>query len=78
MGCYWRQSTSLQVCEARDPKGMYKRARRGEIMDFTGVAAPYETPEKPQITIDTAALDLAQSVTRLMDYLADRCISPPL
>jgi adenylylsulfate kinase len=71
-------STSLQVCEGRDPKGMYKRARSGEIPEFTGVTAPYETPEKPRITIDTAALDLEQSVTILMDYLADRYISPPV
>ena len=44
--------TPLDVAEARDPKGLYKRARRGEIANFTGIDSPYERPEAPEITID--------------------------
>lgn len=55
----------LEVCEARDPKGMYKRARAGEIKGFTGVDDPYETPEKPELVLDAgtkAAETLAEEV----------------
>lgn len=49
-------STSLQVCESRDPKGLYRKARRGELPDFTGIGAPYEPPSAPALTLDTANL----------------------
>jgi adenylylsulfate kinase len=62
---------SLQVCEGRDPKGLYRRARAGELKDFTGISAPYEAPEFPQLRIDTGALAAADSVARIADYLAD-------
>jgi bifunctional enzyme CysN/CysC len=48
----WVQ-TPLHVCESRDPKGLYRRARSGDISDFTGVSAPYEEPETPDVVLDT-------------------------
>ena len=59
----------LAVCEARDPKGHYRRARAGEIADFTGVSAPYETPERPDLTVETGARTVEQSVQALIDYI---------
>jgi adenylylsulfate kinase len=58
-------SSSLTVCEARDPKGLYARARRGEIAEFTGVSSAYEVPVSPHLTIDTAGETVASSVNRL-------------
>ena len=63
-------STPIEVCEARDPKGLYKKARSGEIKDFTGISAPYETPTAAELTIDTNKGDLASQVSALLDYLA--------
>jgi len=60
---------SLAVCEGRDPKGLYKRARAGEIADFTGVSAPYEEPEAPELTVDTEVTDVERSVGAVIDYL---------
>jgi adenylylsulfate kinase len=57
------------VCEARDPKGLYKRARAGEIPDFTGVGAPYEPPERPEVTLDTERHDIEESTSQLLEYL---------
>jgi adenylylsulfate kinase len=59
-------ATPPDVCEQRDPKGMYAAARRGAIADFTGVSASYEVPESPDLAIDTAITDLATAVDRLM------------
>lgn len=59
-------ATPPGVCEQRDPKGMYAAARRGAIADFTGVSAPYEAPENPDLAIDTTRLDVAAAVDRLM------------
>lgn len=61
----------LAVCEARDPKGLYKKARAGEIAEFTGISSPYETPESPDIKIDTNGQSVTQSITQLEAY-ADR------
>jgi len=66
-------STALAVCEARDPKGLYEKARTGAIPHFTGVSAPYETPQSPALRIDTDICGLDQAVGQLMDFLADRC-----
>lgn len=63
-------STPIEVCEARDPKGLYVKARAGEIMDFTGISAPYEIPEAAELTIDTSKGDLHSQVRALLDYLA--------
>ncbi|CAK0769439.1 Sulfate adenylyltransferase subunit 1 / Adenylyl-sulfate kinase [uncultured Gammaproteobacteria bacterium] len=62
-------AADLAACEQRDPKGLYARARRGEIADFTGVTAPYEPPEKPELVIDTASQPLADSVQSMLAYL---------
>jgi adenylylsulfate kinase-like enzyme len=60
----------LATCETRDPKGLYERARRGEIPDFTGISAPYEEPENPELVVDTATLDVSQSVAIVLDYVS--------
>lgn len=62
-------SASIEVCEGRDPKGHYKKARRGEIPDFTGVTAPYEAPENPELVIDTGVLTVAESLDLLNPYV---------
>jgi len=59
----------LDVCEQRDPKGMYKKARAGQIKEFTGVSAVYEEPEKPEIVLETDKLSVEDCVNRLLDYL---------
>ncbi|KAI5830012.1 Adenylylsulfate kinase-domain-containing protein [Schizophyllum commune] len=61
----------LSVVEQRDPKGLYKRARAGEIKDFTGISAPYEAPEKPEIHIPTDKLDVQEAVKVITDYLVE-------
>jgi len=59
-------STPLAVCEARDPKGMYGRARRGELPEFTGVSSPYETPQAADLTLDMGRVSLAEAVAQLV------------
>lgn len=59
----------LKVCEERDPKGIYKKARTGEIPSFTGITAPYETPINPEIRIDTSILSIEESAAILLAYL---------
>jgi adenylylsulfate kinase len=61
--------TSLEECERRDPKGLYGKARAGEIKNFTGIDSAYEVPADPNIRINTVAEDLAVSVGRVLDYL---------
>lgn len=61
--------TPLEVCEARDVKGLYARARAGEIEDFSGVSAPYEAPEAPELRIDTSERPLDQCVTDVLAHL---------
>lgn len=65
-------STPLSFCEARDPKGMYARARKGELRDFTGVSAPYEDPRAPELALDTAQLGIEACISRLTDYVEAR------
>ncbi len=60
----------LATCESRDPKGLYKRARLGEIPDFTGISAPYEEPENPELAVDTASLSITDSAAIVLDYVA--------
>ena len=64
----------LAVCEERDVKGLYKRARAGEIKDFTGISSPYEEPEGPELVVDTGALSLERSVEQVVDMLRKRGI----
>jgi adenylylsulfate kinase len=59
----------VATCEARDPKGLYKKARAGEIPEFTGISAPYEAPESPELVLDTSKQTLAESVGSLIGYL---------
>lgn len=66
----------LNVCEQRDVKGLYKKARLGEIKDFTGISSPYEEPENPDLKIDTSQLTLEQSVQQVIALLRDRNILP--
>jgi len=61
--------TPISVAEKRDPKGLYKKARSGEIPNFTGVSSPYEKPQAPQITLDTTKLSAKESVLKILDYL---------
>lgn len=63
-------STSLAVCEARDVKGLYAKARRGEVAAFTGVSDPYEQPEDAEITIDTAKTTVEAAITLLIAELS--------
>jgi adenylylsulfate kinase len=62
-------STSLETCESRDPKGLYKKARAGQIPEFTGISAPYEAPERPELVLDTGKLSVPESVAALIRYL---------
>ncbi len=59
----------LATCEERDPKGLYKKARAGEIADFTGVSAPYEPPSEPEMVVDTAKSDIADCVEEIVAYV---------
>ena len=62
-------STPLEVCEARDVKGLYAKARRGEIKNFTGISAPFEAPEHPALSIDTSKVSLEDSVMQILTFL---------
>ena len=62
-------AADVETCEKRDPKGLYEKARRGEIPDFTGISAPYEVPENAELMIDTATLNVRQSLDTLLDYV---------
>jgi adenylylsulfate kinase len=64
----------LDVCESRDPKGLYKKARTGEIPVFTGVSQRYEIPVDPEIIIETDRLDIEESVEKLITYLTEKNI----
>jgi bifunctional enzyme CysN/CysC len=59
----------LTTCESRDPKGLYKKARRGEIAEFTGITAPYESPEAAELVVDTERLSIEDSVARIIAYV---------
>lgn len=61
--------TPLSVCESRDPKGLYKKARNGEIPNFTGISSPYEAPLKPEIHIDNDGLSIEEAVDVIVKYL---------
>jgi adenylylsulfate kinase len=62
----------LAVCEERDVKGLYKKARAGEIKNFTGISSPYEAPEAPELVVDTGSLSLDDSVARVIAMLRER------
>lgn len=61
--------TPLNTCEERDPKGLYEKARAGQIKDFTGIDSPYETPERAEIRLDTSSMTVDECVSALIDFL---------
>jgi len=60
---------NLETCEQRDPKGLYQKARRGEIEDFTGISAPYEIPEHAELVVDTTNCSVEQCIELLVEYI---------
>lgn len=62
-------STPLEVCESRDPKGLYRKAREGSVANFTGISAPYEPPEEPAVVLDTGLLSVQESVDRVCSLI---------
>ncbi len=64
--------TPLEVCESRDPKGLYKKARKGEIPNFTGISSPYEAPTNPEIHIKTADFDIEACAAQIVSYLKEK------
>jgi adenylylsulfate kinase len=66
----------VEVCEQRDVKGLYKKARAGEIKEFTGISAPYEAPEKAELTIHTAGQSVDESVRQIVAYLEQHGVVP--
>ena len=67
-------STPIEECERRDVKGLYAKARRGEIKNFTGVSAPFEAPLHPSLSLDTSKLSLEESVNRLLELILPKVI----
>ncbi len=65
---------SIATCETRDPKGLYKKARSGEIPQFTGISAPYEEPRKPEIVLDADNLSIDEEVNLVINYLKEKNI----
>ena len=66
--------TPLSVCEERDPKGLFKKARAGQIKEFTGISAPYEAPDNPEIRIDTSSLTIRECASEVILYLESQGI----
>ena len=64
--------TPLETCEARDPKGLYEKARQGEIKHFTGIDSPYEAPEHPEVRLDTSSMTVDECVAALIAFMASR------
>jgi adenylylsulfate kinase len=69
-------AADLGVCEERDTKGLYAKARAGEIKEFTGISSPYEAPETPELRVDTGSQSLEESVAQVLAYLSDQGIIP--
>ena len=65
-------NTPISVCEERDPKGLYKKARSGEIKNFTGIDDPYEPPQKPELILDTQYLNPNECVDTNIDHIIER------
>ena len=66
---------SVDTCEKRDPKGLYQKAKNGEIKEFTGVSAPYEEPLKPEIVLDADTMTIEEEVKMVLDYLKEKKIT---
>lgn len=69
--------SDVETCEQRDPKGLYKKARRGEIAEFTGLTAPYEPPEVAELVVDTRELDVENSIKKILDYVEQHIAIAP-
>jgi sulfate adenylyltransferase len=69
-------ATALEICEWRDPKGLYKLARKGKIANFTGISDPYEVPEAPELTIDTAGVTPQEAANRVLLVLRNMGLAP--
>jgi adenylyl-sulfate kinase len=67
----------LATCEARDPKGLYRRARAGELTGFTGIDAPYEVPERPELVVETARVTLTAATGQLLEYVLEQMTRQP-
>lgn len=67
----------LTTCERRDPKGLYKRARAGELADFTGISAPYEEPSSPDLVVETSNQTIERSVQTILDYIEGKIAFNP-
>ena len=67
----------LEVVEERDTKGLYKKARSGEIKNFTGVSDPYEEPQNPEVVVHTGSEDIQTSAGKILDYLVEKGLVPP-
>ena len=67
---------ALEVCEERDMKGLYKRARAGEIKEFTGISAPYESPIRPEVTLNTDTQSVVESTQLVLDFLEQKKLVP--
>jgi adenylylsulfate kinase len=65
-------AASVETCESRDVKGLYKKARAGEIPEFTGISAPYEAPERPELVLDTNRQSVEESVGQLVSFLEEK------
>ena len=65
-------AASLEVCETRDTKGLYKKARAGEIKNFTGISDPYEAPENPELSVDTGGQTIDESAEVVLNYLEEK------
>ena len=72
LACLAPASTSLAVCESRDPKGLYAKARRGEIAGFTGLDDPYEAPERPDLELDLGLLGLDEACVLIEEWISER------
>ena len=66
----------IDVCEERDPKGLYKKARTGEIKEFTGISAPYEVPKEPEVLVNTAELSIIESAQKVITFLKENNLIP--
>ena len=71
MGPWGPRKRNLQICEKRDTKGLYSKARLGEIKDFTGISSPYEIPENPDLNIDTGTKSLDECVENVVQKLIE-------
>jgi len=69
--------TALEICESRDVKGLYKKARAGQITDFTGISSPYEAPNNPELSVNTGGGDLAVCVQQVLNKMTQRGIIAP-